>query len=468
MQTTHRHRPALKSLLLFWLAVSLVFVPLLSPAVLAGETMTYKLLDPEGFSDAAVDAKAYVLYDAQSGTFLTGKNQDEPLSPASVTKVMTVLLAMENLELTDKITITRDMFETIPNDYTRLGLMEGEEVTVEQALYANLLISANDASMALATAVGGSVDNFVTMMNERAVELGCLDTHFTNPYGFADVDHLTTAHDIALIFAEVLKYDLYTQIATTRHYLMPATNICSEERGMQNGNKFVSTEQFKYEYYVGGKTGYTDLSSYTITAGARRDGRTLISVILGASQSAVRYLGCAALFDYGFENFSTVAVDPAEFEEVKDQAVASVTAAIGQTGSTLVIEDVNLHLDDYLTTTAKRAASPFSCVMDDQTDLLQTGLASQALQYPLYLEYGDGTRLPVGLLEISIGLAPTEETTVPVPDTPDTRAPVWRIILRVIAIILLVVVVAFCLLLLIAMIRHDLHKKHRKKPVGRR
>ena len=465
MQTVHRYHPFIKSLLLFLLAATVVFIPLASPAVVAAES-SYTLLDPDCSSALTIDAKAFVLYDAQSGTFLTGKDQDKPLAPASVTKVMTVLLAMENLDLTDTIIVTPEMFETIPNDYTRLGLLENEEITVEQALYASLLISANDASMALAIAVGGTIDNFVAMMNSRAAELGCRDTHFTNPYGFADTDHLTTAHDIALIFAEVLKHDLYTKIATTRHYLMPATNVYAEERGMQNGSKFVITEQFSYEYFIGGKTGYTDLSSYTITAGARRDGRTLISVILGATQSAIRYSGCISLFDYGFDKFSTIAVDPAGFQTVKDDAVADVTAAIGQTGSTLIIDDVRLQLEEYLTTTAARAASSYDCVIDARSALLQADLADQVLQYPLYLEYSDGTRFPVGLLEINVSLAPTEVTTVP--ETPGSESSVWRTVLRIIAIILLILVIAFCLLILLLMIRHDQQKKRRRKSSRRR
>ena len=296
-------------------------------ATISADGLT-ELLDPAGLDAPAVDSKAYVLYDAQSGTFLLGKNQDTPLSPASITKVMTVLLALENLELTDTITITREMFEGIPNDYTRLGLFEGEEITVEEALYACLLISANDAAMALAAKVGGSEAEFVEMMNDKAVEIGCLNTNFTNSYGLADPNHLTTAHDMALILAEALKNDTYTRISTTKFFLLRATNKSAETRGMMNGNKFISAPQFAYEYYIGGKTGYTNISGYTIVAGAQKDGRTLVSVILGASGSEIRFSNLISLFNFGFSEFSTVHVNPVDFEDLKAQAIAEVTSSI--------------------------------------------------------------------------------------------------------------------------------------------
>lgn len=467
MQTTRCHKILLKIMLIILLAAMALTTSFSLPAaVVQAAATSYTLLDPVGSSVPVIDAKAYVLYDAGSRTFLVGKAQDEPLAPASVTKVMTVLLALENLELTDTIIVTRDMFETVPNDYTRLGLVEGEEITVEQALYASLLISANDASLALAVAVGGSIENFVTMMNTRAAELGCLSTHFTNPYGLADPEHLTTAHDIALILAEALKHDLYTQLATTRHYQMAGTVLHPEERGMQNGNRFVSNEQFECDGYIGGKTGFTELSSYTITAGVRRDGRTLISVVLGASYSAARYSGCISLFDYGFANFQTITIRPDDFQSIKDQTIALVNDAIGQVGNQMVIDEVVLELDDTLTTTTTRAAKPYSCDIDNRTVTLQADLAIQTLEYPLYYAFNDGTRYPVGRLAINVAAVPTETTTTS--PVSGSKGSVWRTVLRVIAIILLIVVVAFCLLMLYAMIRHDLKRKRRNRLKGRK
>jgi len=467
LQINRCHKNLLGIVLIILLAVGSLAPFLLNRAadVQAAET-SYTLLDPSGSGVPSIDAKAYVLYDADSETFLVGKDQDKPLAPASVTKVMTVLLALENLELTDKIIVTREMFETVPNDYTRLGLIEGEEITVEQALYASLLISANDASMALAIAAGGSIENFVAMMNSRATELGCLSTHFTNPYGLADPEHLTTAHDIALIFAEVIKHDLFTQLATTLHYQMAGTVLHPEERGMQNGNRFVSNEQFKYDGYIGGKTGFTELSSYTITAGAHRDGQTLISVVLGASYSAARYSGCITLFDYGFANFDTIAIQPDEFQPVKDQAIALINDAISQAGHPMVIDEVILEVNDALTTTAPRAAQPYSCVLDERAVSLQADLSSQTLEYPLYLAFDDGTRYTVGRLAINVATVPTEATTTA--QVPGPKGSIWRSVLRIIAVILLIVVIAFCMLLLYAMIRHDIKKKQRSRIKGRK
>src|SRR5659263_137804 len=168
--------------------------------------------------------------------------------------------------------------------------------------------------------MGGSIEGFSQMMNDRAVELGCMHTNFTNPYGLSDEKHVTTAHDMALMMAEALKNETYTKISTTANYTMPATNK-HKPRNITNGNRFVSTTTYAYENYIGGKTGFTDMSGYTIVAGARQDGRTLIGVVLGASCSVVRYSELISLFNYGFENYTTSSIDPAEYTNLKKQTV---------------------------------------------------------------------------------------------------------------------------------------------------
>jgi D-alanyl-D-alanine carboxypeptidase len=431
----------------------------------AAPVLATTLLDPSGNGSPAIDGKAFVLYDAQSGMFLLGKSQDTPMPPASITKVMTVLLAMEKLKMEDTITITRDMYKTIPNDYMRLGLTEGEVITVEEALYACLLISANDAAMALAFKMGGSVEGFAEMMNARAKELGCKNTHFTNPYGLADKEHLTTAHDMALITAEALEHKTYTQISTTKHYQMKATNLHAEERGLSNINPFVSSATYSYEYYIGGKTGFTNLSGYTIVAGARKENRTLIAVILNATASKIRYENLISLLNYGYAAFANQKVDAAEFAELKAQAESQVADGIESSGYDFEITGSELNLDEYVTEGSSKGGH--TCLAGTCESPLQADLPSQVASYPLYYEYSDGSRIQVGTLDITVSKKEMAETSTAAATTaadhPGEGTGAGTSVLRVILILVLAAVTAFCLLLLLAMVRRDLRRRRRRK-----
>ena len=425
----------------------------------------YSLLDPQGTGAPEIDGKAYVLYDVQSGTFLLGNNQDTPLPPASITKVMTILLAFENLKMTDTITVTRDMYESIPNDYVRLGLVEGEEITVEEAIYACLLISANDACMALAITMGGSVDGFSKMMNERAVELGCTHTNFTNPYGFSDENHLTTAHDMALMMAAALNNEMYTKISTTANYTMPATNKYDEPRSLTNGNRFVSTTTYAYDNYIGGKTGFTDLSAYTIVAGARQDGRTLVGVVLGASCSEVRYSELISLFTYGFETYSTTSVDPAEFTQLQKQTVDQVSSGISGAGYSLEITDVTLNVNPYCTTTAAKASSGYSTGIDISQAVIQADLPKQTLLFPLYRQYADSTKDLVGTLSITICDQKSAETAAQAAaEANKPKISILSMVIRAVIILVLVLILAFCIIIYVMLQKEKKRRRNRRRP----
>lgn len=472
-------------MLCFLIVCMFLFTSFLSPAVLAqssnpaapsqtsnpaapsqSASQQTVLIDPAGSGSPVIDGKAYVLYDAQSGAFLLGRNQDTPLPPASITKVMTVLLALEKLKLTDEITITCDMFESIPYDYVRMGYVAGEVITVEEALNACLLISANDAAMALAVKMGGSVDGFSQMMNARAAELGCLHTHFSNPYGLSEKEHLTTAHDMALILAEALKNEAYTRISTTVHYTMPATNTYNGTRGLTNSNRFVTNVKYDYANYIGGKTGYTVQAGQTIVAGARQNGRTLIGAILGASNAEIRYANLISLFNHGFTAFKTVRVEPTEYEPIKSQAVAEVTAAIEQAGNEHAIESVDVNLIPFTTTTNARNAGGYTCSIDMtpmSQAVVQSDLAKQVLHFPLFRAYADGTRYQVGTLNVALSVLPVAAASTIVPD--QTESGLWGTIQRIAIIVLLVAILVFCILIVVMMERE---KKRRcrimKKP----
>ena len=238
-----------------------------------------------------VSASSYVLFDANSGSILLGKDYDVQKEPASMTKVMTILLALERLEMTDIVTINHDMAEAIKaitEDYVKLGLQEGEEISVKDLVYAAVLTSANDASLALGMYISGTEEAFCELMNAKASEIGCLNTHFSSAYGLSTPDNVTTPYDMALILNEAVTNTNYSEIAKTLNYTINATNKYSSVRDITNANRFVNTTKFSYEYYIGGKTGFTNTAGYTLCAAAKKNNRLLIGCVFNATSADVR------------------------------------------------------------------------------------------------------------------------------------------------------------------------------------
>ena len=200
-----------------------------------------------------ISAASYVLYDADSGSILLGSDYDVQKEPASMTKVMTVLLALERLEMTDIVTINHEMavaVDEITSDYVKLGLQEGEEISVKDLVYAAVLKSANDASLVLGMQMGGTESAFCDIMNQKAAEIGCENTHFSSAYGLSTPDNVTTPYDMALILNEAVRHTNYSEIAKTLNYTIDATNKYSSERDITNGNRFVNTTQEHSRIYT--------------------------------------------------------------------------------------------------------------------------------------------------------------------------------------------------------------------------
>lgn len=187
----------------------------------------------------AVQADSAIVMDADTGAVLYAKDIDQELYPASITKIMTALLALENGNLDDVVTFSEYAVYSIEYGSSHLGLTEGEELTLEQCLYGILLASANEISNAVAEHIGGDVETFADMMNQRAEELGCTHTHFVNPHGLHDENHYTTAHDMALIMQEALKNPKFCEIIGTEEYFFPETNLVDEKRYFINHHKMV-------------------------------------------------------------------------------------------------------------------------------------------------------------------------------------------------------------------------------------
>ena len=252
-------------------------------------------------------AETAVLIDAASGEILYDKDADKKMYPASITKLMTILLALENGKLTDEITFSHDAVYNIEPGSAHIAILEGETLTLEQVLRAIILRSANEASNGVAEYVDGSVEAFAKHMTERAKELGCTNTNFVNANGLFDENHYTTAHDMALIMKAAIDNESFRTISNTVSYTIPATNVSGGERVHGQHQMLNPNSIYYYKDAIGGKTGYTVEAGNTLVTYAERDGLTLIAVVMKCN-GAEHYTDTAALFDYGFANYASVKV----------------------------------------------------------------------------------------------------------------------------------------------------------------
>lgn len=262
----------------------------------------FKYVKAEEFNPPEVSTEGAILMDAKTGTILYDKNGNTPLAPASTTKVMTALLVLEKAHLDDKVTIGKNP----PNaEGTAIGIKEGEIFTVRDLLYGLLLESANDCAEALGEYVGGSQENFAKMMNEKARELGCKDTNFVNPSGLYEKGHITTPYDLALITREAAKNPVFVTMTEEIFYKIPATNLTSDIRWVNNKNNLVlKNNKYYYKECITGKTGYTTLSKHTYTGVAEKNGQRLIVSLLNCDDKNTYFKEAKDLFEYGFARFN--------------------------------------------------------------------------------------------------------------------------------------------------------------------
>ena len=245
-----------------------------------------------------VAAQGAVLLNANTGEVLFGQNEHERYYPASITKLMTALLTIENCGLNDTVTFSATATTNLEAGSVSLKITEGDKLSVKDCLYGLLLKSANEIGNGLAEHIAGSNSKFADMMNARASALGCTGTHFANPHGLNDSNHYTTPYDMALIAREAFKNPTLRQITSTTSYQFPATKL-AEERTITMGHKMIyPTDSRYYPGIVGGKTGYTSLAGNTLVTCAERDGITLIAVVM--KSKSTHYADTKALLDYGF------------------------------------------------------------------------------------------------------------------------------------------------------------------------
>ena len=262
--------------------------------------------DVEGWPQGqAIQAAAGVVLDMDTGAFLYSKNCDRQLYPASITKIMTCLLVLENADLDAVMTCSPIVYE-LDENASNTGLSEGEQMSIRDALYTLMLESA---------------EGFAQMMNDKAASLGCTGTHFSNPSGLHSDDHYTTAHDMALIAQAAYANEMFRTICGTVEYEVPPTNMYEETRYLVNHHQMLRTDK---EYYTswctGGKTGFTQMAWNTLVTYGERDGRRLVCVLLHGNGADQNYLETIDLLNYGFNHFRNISMAAG----VDDKTMASL------------------------------------------------------------------------------------------------------------------------------------------------
>lgn len=261
----------------------------------------------------SVYAETAVLIDADTGTVLYDKKSNKKMYPASITKIITALLTIENCKMDEKVVFSEYAINSLSYDDANAGCQIGEEMTVKECLYALMLTSANEVATALGEHIAGSEEEFAKMMNERAKQAGAKNTNFVNANGLHDTNHYVTAYDMAMITRAAAKHSAFNDIVNSTAFTIKKNNKRKEAFTSYQRHKMVwPTSGYYFDGIIGGKTGFTDQAGTTLVTYAKRDGMTLISVVLKSNAQYV-YSDTASLLEFGFKNFSLVSA--AEQEE---------------------------------------------------------------------------------------------------------------------------------------------------------
>ncbi len=259
-------------------------------------------------SDLKIYSDAAILIDANTGTVLYSKKSDERLYPASTTKILTAIIAIEKCNLDDVVTVSKSAVSAIPAGYSSAYLSEGENISVKDLLTVFLVHSANDAGYILAEHISGSIDEFANLMNKKALDLGCKDTHFVNPSGIHNKEHYTTAYDLSLIAKYCMKNSIFRNIVSLKSCTINSTNKFGVRKYANTNDLLSPSSKYYLEDCIGIKTGYTAQAKNCLISACNKDNLELISVILGANQTekgeSSRYIDTINLFNYGYSNFS--------------------------------------------------------------------------------------------------------------------------------------------------------------------
>lgn len=271
-------------------------------------------------NDLKVYSEAAILMEQSTGKILYKKNAHKKMYPASTTKILTCIIAIEECDLNEKAKASEEAVSRLKEGYTKANIVPGEEFTIKELLLLTMLQSANEAANVIAEHISGSIEEFAKLMNKRAKEMGCLHSNFVNPNGMHDENHYTTAYDLAQIARYCMKNETYREIILTPKCEIPDTEIWNNYkieneledepyREFYNTNKLLKEgDQFYYKYCVGGKAGFTTPAKNCFVTASDKDGFKLVCVVLHAEltedEKSARYVDTINLFNYGYDNYN--------------------------------------------------------------------------------------------------------------------------------------------------------------------
>lgn len=283
----------------------ILLVSMLTPAYAEG---TINEQDAPAAERISVNAYSAILLDMDTEQVLYEYNADEINYPASTTKMMTALLCLENGNPDDVITVSYSALDAVPSTASLGGLVVGEQMTIHQVLQLMLVVSASEATTVIAEYVAGDIPTFVDMMNERAQELGCTNTHFVNTHGFPNPDHYTTARDLSKIALAAMEYQEFRDIVGAAITVVEPTNVHGTQtivstNGILPGSRYT---EYNYPYAIGIKTGHTSYAGYCLVSAADKDGLRLLCVVMGTPSRTSSFAQTISLFEWGYDNFEII------------------------------------------------------------------------------------------------------------------------------------------------------------------
>lgn len=268
---------------------------------------------PQVYGDSAI------VMDMKTGAILYAKGIDEQRYPASITKILTALVAIENSKPTDMVKFSEESIQSLEPGYAHIAMKAGEEITMKDALHALMLASANEVAYAIGETVGGTHEKFIEMMNDRAKELGCTHTHFINTNGMFDEQHYTSARDMALIAREAFSHQELLDVVQTLQYTIPPTNMESEPRIFQQKHKMLLHGKYHDDRCIGGKTGYTEKSYNTLVTVMEQEDMDIVAVIMRSRRDT--FEDTKKICDYAFDNFKEINISAHE----KSKEISHIT-----------------------------------------------------------------------------------------------------------------------------------------------
>ena len=311
--------------------------------------------------EPSINAKSAISVEVSTGKVVYEKNAHEKMYPASTTKVMTALLVLENCNLDEKAKVSYEAIQSVPAGYSNAKLQVGEEVSIEELLYALMIPSANEAANVLAEHVAGSVESFATMMNTKAEELGCENTHFINANGMHDENHYSSAYDLYLIAKEAMQNEVFRKIVSTSKYkLSPTEEYPNDDRVFSNTNELIiynnsnRSDNYYYKDAIGIKTGFTKQAGNCLISAASREGLEFINVVLNADITEDglnhRFVDSIDLFNYDYDNYEKIVLkekdDKLETIEIKNATKETKNLEVKIKDEVVVFKNKNINKDE--------------------------------------------------------------------------------------------------------------------------